>query len=90
LQVVRDALFDAEGVVGFARVPAAHLGHCQQERGQREEERPHSSILRLCLVRGFGFGCAWRSQRCFEDMDAGGMRLSHTKGVKSFYDRSGL
>jgi hypothetical protein len=70
LQVVRDALFDAEGVVGFAHVPAAHLGHCQQERGQGQEERPHSSILRLCLVRGFGFGCACCRQRgCFVERE---------------------
>jgi hypothetical protein len=87
LQVVRDALFDAEGVVGFAHVPAAHLGHCQQERGQGEEERPHSSILRLCLVRGFGFGCcvsrsAWVLCRQ--------RRPTRTKGVKGFYDRRRL
>jgi hypothetical protein len=57
LQVVRDALFHAERVVSLAHVPSAHLGHCQQERGQGEKERPHSSILRLCRVGRFGFGC---------------------------------
>jgi hypothetical protein len=57
LQVVRHTLFYAEGMMGLANIPATHLGHCQQERGQGEEERPNSSILCLCLVRGFGFGC---------------------------------
>ena len=68
LEIVRDALFYAEGVVRFTHVPAAHLGHCQQERGEGEEERPYSSILCLGLVRRFRFGCAvlplvWCSMR---------------------------
>lgn len=88
LQVMRDALFDAKGVVCLANVPAAHLGHCQQERGKGEEERPHSSILRLGLVRRFGFGCCgFRSAGVSRGRRG---RMSRTKGVKGLHDRSGL
>ena len=88
LQVMRDTLFDAKGVVCLANVPAAHLGHCQQERGKGEEERPHSSILRLGLVRGFGFGCCGLRSAILSRGRR--ERVSRTKGVKSLYDRSGL
>jgi hypothetical protein len=66
LHVVRDALFHAERVMCLAHVPPAHLGHCQRERGQGEEERPHSSIPCLCRVRGFGFGCWCSSARILQ------------------------
>lgn len=55
LQVVRDALFDAEGVRRRAGQPAAHLAAREEDGGEGEDDGPYAAAAGLGDVGLLGF-----------------------------------